>query len=537
MKALALLILAAAVHGQTADCIYHNGKILTVDAEFRVVDALAVKGDRILAAENLPALKPLSGPATQFVDLQGRTVIPGLIDNHLHFLRDALRWRQQTRIDGVTSRGRALEIIAQKARSSAPGQWVFVLGGWSEDQFSDKPGGFTREELDEAAPQNPVLVQKSYMAAYTNRLADEALANAGTQGGSDRSSRGKGGMRKSGGGGGGDSGARGMINAAVDRFLIQPGEVEALDNIAAFSSVLNAMGLTTVYDVGRDTDGPIELCAKLAAENRGTLRVFHTLRYSAYDPAQADAAVALIQRSKPHLNDHWSGLIGIGEHTYNPIHDSTMRLVRYSADDLAPFEKIAATAAAGGWHIHDHAMQDSTISAYMDIFERVAAQGSIARWTLAHCDNISPASIARAKQLGLTLAVHNKTAKPPGRDGDSPPLRAIQDSGIIWGLGSDGGVVAPINPFTTLWWAATGKIFPDRVAIQQPVTREQALTAHTRSNAWLLFKENEIGSLEAGKLADFLVLDRDYLTVKADEIKDIRPVATIVGGRRVTGSL
>lgn len=542
MKALLLPAFASVLSAQTADTIYHNAKIVTVDAGFRVVSGLAVKGDRILAADDIAKLKPLAGPQTKLVDLKSRTVIPGLIDNHLHFLRDALRWKQQTRIDGITSRARALEIIAAKAQASPEGQWVFVLGGWSEEQFADQPGGFTKEELDTAAPKNPVLVQKSYMAAYTNTLADSALggqngSERGPSGGGGLKGKGKGSMRRGGGGtGGGDSGARGVINSALDRFLPEPSENEALQNIRDFSAVLNGMGLTTVYDVGRDTDGPIELCGKLAAQNQATLRVFHTLRYSANDPAQADAAVALIQRSKPLQSDAWSGVVGIGEHTYGPIHDSTMRLTRYSAEDLAPFEKIAAAAASGGWHIHDHAMQDSTITAYMDVFERVAAKGSIARWTLAHCDTITSASIARAKQLGLTLAIHNKTAKPAGRDGDSPPLKAIQDSGIVWGLGSDGGVVAPINPFTTLWWAVTGKIFPDRVAIQQPVTREQALIAHTRSNAHLLFKEKDLGSLEPGKLADFLVLDRDYLTVNADEIKDLKPVMIVVGGRAVTGA-
>lgn len=531
--------LAVTLHGQTADTIYHNAKFVTVDGQFRIVTGLAVKDDRILAAEDLLKLKPLAGPSTKLVDLKGRAVIPGLIDNHLHFLRDALRWNQQTRLDGITSRARALETIAAKARSSPKGRWVFVLGGWSENQFADRPGGFTKEELDAAAPENPVLVQKSYMAAYTNTLADRALGGngVGTGGGYRGKGKGKdGGMRRGGGMGGGDAGARGVISAALDRFLPEPGEAEALQNIRDFSLVLNALGLTTVYDVGRDTDGPVELCAKLASEGRATMRVFHTLRYSANDAAQADKAAALVQRGRPLQNDAWSGLIGIGEHTYSPIHDSTMRLVRYSAADLAPFEKIAAAAAAGGWHIHDHAMQDSTITAYMDVFERVAARGSIARWTLAHCDTITPASIARAKQLGLTLAIHNKTAKPAGSDGDSPPLKAIQDSGIIWGLGSDGGVVAPINPFITLWWAVTGRIFPDQVAIQQPVTREQALIAHTRFNAWLLFKEKEIGSLEPGKLADFLVLNRDYLAVPAEEIKDIRPVMTVVGGKVVVGS-
>ena len=146
---------------------------------------------------------------------------------------------------------------------------------------------------------------------------------------------------------------------------------------------------------------------------------------------------------------------------------------------------------------------------------------------------ISMQSLERAKKLGLTIAVHNHTVKPGGRDGDSPPVKAIQDSGIVWGLGSDGGVVAPINPFSTLWWVVTGKIYPDRKVQQGVISREQALIAHTRSNAFLLFKEKDLGSLEPGKLADFLVLDRDYLTVPEDDILKLHPILTVVGGKVV----
>jgi predicted amidohydrolase YtcJ len=113
-------------------------------------------------------------------------------------------------------------------------------------------------------------------------------------------------------------------------------------------------------------------------------------------------------------------------------------------------------------------------------------------------------------------------------------VRLIAGSGIIWGLGPDGGVVAPINPFSTLWWVVTGIIYPDQKVQEGVVTREQALVAHTRSNAYLLFKEKDLGSLESGKLADFVVLDRDYMTIPEDQIKEIKPVMTVVGGGRLS---
>jgi hypothetical protein len=111
----------------------------------------------------------------------------------------------------------------------------------------------------------------------------------------------------------------------------------------------------------------------------------------------------------------------------------------------------------------------------------------------------------------------------------------IHDSGVPYGLGSDGTIVAAVNPFLTLWQYTTGKILPDKVLHKTPLTREQALIAHTRTNAWLMFMENDIGTIEAGKFADLVVLDRDYLTVDADDIRNIQPVITMVGGRVVHG--
>jgi hypothetical protein len=112
-------------------------------------------------------------------------------------------------------------------------------------------------------------------------------------------------------------------------------------------------------------------------------------------------------------------------------------------------------------------------------------------------------------------------------------LSTIQNSGIVWGFGSDGSRANQILPFTTLWWAVTGKMVGGTKVLRQTISREDALIAHTRKNAYLVFQENNLGSIQSGKLADLLVLDRDYLTIPADQIKDIKPMMTIVGGRVV----
>ena len=532
------------------DTIFYNGKILTVDPQFSVAEAIAISDGRIVAVgSNAEILKLTENQTNQF-DLEGHTVIPGLIDNHMHYMRGASRWRFEARIDGVTSRKKALNIISQRAKEIEPGEWVFVLGGWNEQQFSDAPGGFTTEELDAAAPNNPVFIQKSYSKAYMNSLAEQELAQAkdhgsqetrqqnnlsNTQRGSNRSSggrsqTGRSSSRRSGG-------ARTIINQATT-YVPSRSESERVEDIILFNSVLNSHGITTVYDVGRSTDGNFDPVKTLAEQDELTVRVFHSLRYRANNPIEVNEALTFIKSSEPRSNNDWFGLIGIGEHTYNPLHDSSMRVSLYDDDVWQQFQRIAVYAAEGGWHIHEHAMQDSTASRILDIAQVINKDHLMKdlRWTIAHCDLISNESIERAKELGLTIAVHNKTAKPAMDDRDSPPIASIQDSGIVWGLGSDSTVVSTINPFHSLWWVTSGKVFPNKKSIKNTVSRQAALIAHTRNNAFLLFKENDLGSIEVGKWADLVVLDRDYMTVPVDEIREISPLQTIIRGEIVYSS-
>ena len=146
---IALVALPATARAQDADLLLLNGKIITVDDRFSIEEALAIKGERIVAVGTTADIEKLKGPQTQVIDLNKRTVIPGLIDNHAHYMRAAEYWDREVRLDGITTHKEALELIAQKARDSKPGEWVLVLGGWSEEQFTDEKRGFTKAELDE----------------------------------------------------------------------------------------------------------------------------------------------------------------------------------------------------------------------------------------------------------------------------------------------------------------------------------------------------------------------------------------------------
>jgi predicted amidohydrolase YtcJ len=163
-SAFGMLALVAMLRAQqpAPDLILTNGKIITVDERFTIAQAVAIKGDRVVAVGTNQEMTQLAGPNTRRVDLMGRAVIPGLIDNHMHLLRAATTWERELRFDGVESRKKAIEMLRARVKAAGPGEWVYNIGGWAHQQFADDPKPFTREELDQIAPNNPVSLQESY---------------------------------------------------------------------------------------------------------------------------------------------------------------------------------------------------------------------------------------------------------------------------------------------------------------------------------------------------------------------------------------
>jgi len=229
---------------------------------------------------------------------------------------------------------------------------------------------------------------------------------------------------------------------------------------------------------------------------------------------------------------------------YSPLHDPMFALKSNpQPDQLEQWRRIALEIAKAGMPLHVHAELHDTIDAFLDQIEAINKEHPIKnlRWMFAHVNQINAAQLERMKKLGMYAAVNpwaviNGAIMHEGfGDGayDMPPLSTIQNSGIVWGLGTDGSAANQYLPFTTLYFAVTGKMVGGAKVLRQTISREDALIAYTRKNANFVFQENNLGSIQPGKLADLVVLDRDYLTVPADQIKDIKPVMTMVGGRFV----
>lgn len=502
--------------GQVADTILLNGKILTVDNQFSIVEALAITGDRITAVGDNAEISTMAGAQTREIDLQGATVIPGLIDNHFHFLRAVQRWHRQARLDGVNSRAQALQILASKAAEFAAGEWLLTQGGWYPEQFADLAGGFTLEELDRVAPENPLFLQERYNLVYANTLALEAIGLDPAEGARHP--------------------AQGLATFQPPYgSLVQqvaPTSADQLEqNLNDFMYTLNSSGLTALYSLGRGPEGEDSVLENKAAAGPLPLRIWNTLTYEANEAAGADAAVALIADNTPNTFDGDNGIFGLGEHIYLPFFDFPSQGAPWPDETMDELMKIASAAAQGGWHIHEHTMSNWSI---MDLLGRFEIMNETLpmnhlRWTLAHVYDITPQSIARAKNLGMTLAVHGVAMN----GGVKIPFRDIADSNIIFGLGTDSTVVSHYQPFITLGWAVSGLDIAGNKALDQTLSREEALIAHTRNNAYMFSQEENLGTLEAGKYADLVVLDQDYMTIPADEIFWIKPSMTMVGGRIV----
>jgi predicted amidohydrolase YtcJ len=533
------LLVAGGAFGQSPDLIFSNGKIVTVDDQFSVVQALAIRGARIVAIGSDADVLKLKGPGTKIEDLQGRTVIPGLIDNHAHFIRAPEH--DELRLDGVTSRTRAIALLEERVRRAAPGEWVVTLGGWSEEQFQDEARGFPLEELDRLAPRNPVVLQAIYNHSYLNTAA---LRAAGI--GRDTPNPRGGTIEKDAAGNpsGLVQGPGGVAFVAAKIPLAD--DEHWLATIRRYVAYLNSLGITAWYDAGGRgvTEKHYALYRKLAERGELNARVFWTTIRQPATPAEVDQVLKEIAQQKPFQGNDYFDNIGWGESIYLP---ATTALLRKDAplkpEDMLQVRRIAQAAADHGLMLNAHVEMKSAIDAYLDQYEAVSCETPIKnlRWVFSHLDQVTDAQLERMKKLGIYAGLHSRPLIQGARmhkvhgdiAWDMPPFRRVQDSGIVWGLGSDATAVTTSNPFYTLDFAVTGRMVGGRKVNRQTISREEALVAHTRSNAWFLFQEGNLGSLSPGKYADLVVLDRDYLSVPAAEIQKLRPLMTMVGGKAV----
>lgn len=532
---------AGAAAAGPADTILVNGKVVTADDFFSIAQAVAIKGQRIVAVGRNDEVQTLAGGNTKVIDIQGRTVIPGLIDNHAHFIRVAEKWHYEMRLDGITSRAQVVKMIADRARVARPGEWIVALGGWSEEQFTDDPRGFTLAELDKLAPNNPVALQAVYRHTYLNSVG---LKAAGID---EKTPNPRGGTIEKDASGKPTGIVRGPGGVAFVAAKVPLAEKEQwLQNARSVVAYLNSVGMTAWMDAGGRGMSNAHYGPYRELADRGQLNIriyWQTIRQPG-TPQDVDKVLAEIPHMKTFQGTDYFDNVGYGESVYGPVSTALLRAkANTNPKDIAQWGRIVRALAQQGMYVNAHVEMEPAIDAFLTLYEEINKEKPIKglRWAFSHIDQLNAQQIDRMKRLGMSAQIHTRPLiqgvlmhRVHGeRAWNMPPMRLVQDSGIPWGLGSDATAVTTSNPFYNLWFAVTGKMVGGHHVNRQTITREEALIAHTRSNAYIVFQDGNLGSIQKGRYADLLVIDRDYLTVPEDEIKDIKPLMTMVGGKIV----
>ncbi len=505
-----------------------NGKVLTVDDNFSIAQAIAIKDERIAAVGTNEEILSLSEPDITITDLGGKTVIPGLIDNHVHYFRGVPYWRWEAHLDAVNTRKRAMELIAEKAESSEPGDWVLTAGGWSPGQFTDSNEEFTREELDHLAPNNPVFIQHGFQGGIANSSALKVLDIDSPSGQVS-------------------SGERAFVGfppVIREKLPTYNAETWKEKYLKKNNKDYNRAGITTLWEAGaiHYPNKFTEWAREYVKENGGwsNLRIFHHIKSDARDAQKADQLIQKIKDWPDIEKNDYFRLQGLGEMIYYPTYDLIgPRPWGGNDETFGVYRKLVEAAAEKRWQIIDHTMLAEKFDRMLDMFEEIDKTHDIKplRWSPHHCYEFTKEQLERAAKLNLFAAMQNTPGMTGGavyRFGrpDQPPMRTAQESGVMWGLGTDAKIVSPYPAFFTLYFAVTGRDVAGNIRLpNETVSRNDALVAHTRSNAWFLFQEENLGSIEPGKYADIVVLDRDYMTCPEEEIRDIESVLTLVGGR------
>jgi len=549
MSPFVLLMAATGLANAPADLIIRNAHIVTVDPSFSTASAAAIRDGRFIAVGSDAAVLKTKGPRTRVIDLDGQTVLPGFNDTHVH-LTAGKDLETQVDLTHIRSIKEIQSAIAARAKQAKPGEWIVGTRGWWEYQLAE--GRLpTRADLDAAAPHNPVSIPGPHYVIVNSlalKLADVTRDTPDPQGGQVyKDSTGE------------PTGLL-MDNAGrfVRKFMPKATDAQQVAGMKRVLALVNSHGLTSAGD----PSGSIEDAAMYRRlRDKSLLTVRLDFSYN-IDPAEPlDKAEAEL-KALPRPGSDGDGLFradeigetgldgaeltALLEHDY-PGKPGYRGLQKVPTDQ---FKRFAALVAKYGYRLRPHAVGDAAIDEALDAFEYANAQTPIVkrRWMIDHAFLLGPQHYDRVKRLGLVINsqyMHNyelgalilKAWKRPLAD-RSEPYREWLQNGIMFAGGSDGPVSYYAEPLLEIYGEVTrGTQWGGRLGPDQSISREDAIRSVTINGAYTTFEEKVKGSIEPGKYADFVVLSGDILKVPAEKIRDLKVLATVLGGRTVYGSL
>ena len=536
-----------ATGGGPADTILRGGPIHTV-SELGTVDAVAIRDGRFIAVGDLVAVNAHAGPETTIFDLDGRTVVPGLIDSHLHQIWLAMNLPA---VDLLPARSIAdvQARIAQRAADTPAGEWVVASSGWHESILTEGRMP-TRFELDEAAPAHPVIVPRGGHVVTVNSAALEAA------GITDDTPDPPGGVivRDA------DGAATGVLLETAADFARRaapppPAPERVADLLIDAMALLNSYGIVGVVDPAVD-QRMAEVYKRVHREGRMTVRTDILPKVNGLDDTQEAIAYILAQRNDAMLRFPGlkymldGGVEGARLQAPYRIVDGEQPDAEYRGLLLTPpggrEELLAAftVAADAGLQVQTHGVGDAAIDFIAQLYESVATTHDLKalHWCLMHVflpgaaalDSLAASGIRLTVQDHPVLLGHNQRRWwGDERAAAAIPIRTLLDAGFDVGGGSDGPVV-PVDPFLSMWWMVTrGTLKGYTLGPEHGITAAEALELYTVNNARILGVVDERGSIEVGKRADLAVLSQDLLAVEPAAIRDTRALMTVLDGRVV----
>jgi predicted amidohydrolase YtcJ len=533
------------------DLILHQGRFTTLDPARPTADAVAIKDGRFTRVGTAADILPLAGPGTKVIGLNGRSALPGLIDNHLHIIRGGLNYNMELRWDGVASLADAMAMLRRQVAITPAPQWVRVVGGFTEHQFAEKRLP-TIEELNAAAPDTPVFILHLYDRALLNAAALRAV-------GYDKTTPAPPGgeiVRDAGGNPTGLLLAKpnaSILYATLAKGPKLPFEYQ-LNSTRHFMRELNRLGVTGAIDAGggfQNYPEDYQVIQQLADAGQLTIRLAYNL---------------FTQKPKQEKEDflNWTATSQYKQGTDYFRHNGAGEMLVFSAADFEDFrqprpemgpemegelEEVVRILAQNRWPWRMHATYDETISRALDVFERVNQDVPLAglNWFFDHAETISERSIDRIAALGGGVAVQHRMAYQgeyfverygAGAAEATPPVKRMLERGVNVSAGTDATRVASYNPWVSLSWLITGKtvgglrITPQRNCLD----RDTALRMWTENVTWFSNEQGKKGRIAEGQLADLVVPDRDFFACPESDIADTSSLLTVVGGKVVWGA-